>query len=100
MRLAGLHGMAWGRKLLVLAALTSTGQGLVSINTAAGNAYVRYHLSLPYDGWASGTAFCAGLYYADDPATLANGGGTLVRNGGVNGTGLAFFSTFNGQRWW
>lgn len=75
-----------------MATVFAYGQGQVAINTAAGNAYVKYTNTVA-GGYASGNSFYAGLYWATDAATLAAGGGTLVANGGTNGTGLAIFGS-------
>jgi len=65
--------------------LVAFGQGVVSINTAGANAYVKYSNTVD-SVLCSGTLFNAGLYWASDSATLASGGGSLV-------VGLANFGT-------
>ncbi|MBI5384311.1 MAG: PEP-CTERM sorting domain-containing protein [Verrucomicrobia bacterium] len=76
---------------LALARWTAFGQGQVVINTAAAGAYMRF--GDPFSNWCSGSQYRAGLYWADNPATLSAGGGTLVSSGGTNNTGLAIFTT-------
>ncbi|MBI5383360.1 MAG: PEP-CTERM sorting domain-containing protein [Verrucomicrobia bacterium] len=78
--------------VLGCAVFAAHGQGLVSINTVGVNSYMRFSNILTRE-WVSGDSVVAGLYWASDPATLERGGGTLVRNGGMNGTGLAVFRT-------
>ncbi|MBI5384312.1 MAG: PEP-CTERM sorting domain-containing protein [Verrucomicrobia bacterium] len=98
---------------LVLLDTLAFGQGQVSINTAAAGAYMRFGLTSDPQSttfeWCSGSLYRAGLYWADNPATLSAGGGTLVSSGGTNNTGLAVFTTsvpgfissltFGGVRW-
>lgn len=101
------------KKLLTLAIIGATAvgafaQGVIGINTAGANAYVRFSNTVA-SAWASGNSYMMGVYWADSAATLSGGGGTLIANGGTNGTGLAIFtsgvgagyvaaSTFGGNR--
>ncbi|MBI5383972.1 MAG: PEP-CTERM sorting domain-containing protein [Verrucomicrobia bacterium] len=81
---------------LALSHGTAFGQGWVCLNTVSTDAYVRYGFInglTGESGWCSGERFYAGLYWATDRRTLETGGGTLVRGGGTNDTGLAVFTT-------
>jgi len=91
--------------VLCLTGMVVFGQGVVTINTTANGAYMRFSNTVSRTwGNAAGTpAVSVGLFWAADQATLLSGGGTMVtENGGSAGNGVAtllssgFLSTTTG----
>jgi len=71
--------------------ISSYGQGIVVMNTAAVDAYLKFTNSATSTFFAGGPGVAnIALYYATSSNTLASGGGTMVIAGSTNLSGVAW----------